>query len=442
MSAALHARLQLARHLRHPALLWLAVATPALAPFMVPREDADYALIGVNDSTITLDAGSLGLQLGVLVAVLAAPLAYMYLRAGPTRRDADALFATLPGGRVAWRVGAWLGDAAALTLWVAALGLAGLVLGLFRLGSVGPVQTLLPLLLLGVPALALVAALRTLFASRPWLRGWGGDVMFFIAWIALIATASATAQGGSAMNDAFGFVASVRGSIDVPMDTFYIGGAPKGEGRIPVDAMRGVLDPDFLASRAAWLGITAAIAAFAGLVWRPSARQARRETAVRESDGFATDAVAPVWPGSGFGGIVAAGVREILNTRLRKVVFAAAIVAAVALPFRGAGGAVVLLALVFLLADAPSLWARSAIMACAPVGAAEQAVLRLGGMLGVAALPLGLAALRSASLEPVIALLAGVPALWLAGTLTRSPVPGRLIGIAGWYIYLNMALQG
>jgi len=81
-----HARVQFLRHLRSPAIWWLAIAAPIGARFLIPPAGADYSVVAVNDARLALDSGVIGFQLGIVMAIILTPLAYIFLRAGPTRK--------------------------------------------------------------------------------------------------------------------------------------------------------------------------------------------------------------------------------------------------------------------------------------------------------------------------------------------------------------------
>jgi len=51
----------------------------------VPEDASSYSILAVNEGLLALDSGVIGLQLGVIIAVLFSPLAYIFLRAGPTK---------------------------------------------------------------------------------------------------------------------------------------------------------------------------------------------------------------------------------------------------------------------------------------------------------------------------------------------------------------------
>lgn len=447
-----HARTRLARHLRSPALLWLALATPVLAPFLIPDPGAAYALIGVNGKSLALDPGSVGLQLGVLVAVLATPLAYIYLRAGPAGREPREVQLPTPGSRVALQLGAWVGDVLALWLWVGALAVAGVILSGFRTGEIAPLDTVLTTVLVGAPALAVVAGVRTLWESRPWLRGAAGDVAFFFVWTALV-TASAALFGGaeSVFADPLGFAAPLLQASPEAVEALYIGGSPKGQGVLEIDALRGVLDGGYLASRAVWLAAAAGLAALGGVVFKASAPKSAMGSAKTPAPAgpavFESGAVEPAPLRGGVLDAFVTHVREVLHARWMVVLFVLAVLACALLPFRGLGGAVALFAAVALWSEPPARWRRTVLLGILPMGTARRAALSLGALLALAGVLLLVVFARGAVAEDgtslrdaVLALPLAAVGLWSLGWVTRSAFAGRVLGFLTWYGYLNFAL--
>ena len=128
-----HGRVQFLRHLRSPAIWWLAIAAPIGARFLVPDENASYSALAVNEATLALDSGVIGLQLGVIMAIILSPLAYIFLRAGPTRKTPWQAENVTPARRSALALGHWLADTLALWILMLALAGAGIMLAYFRL---------------------------------------------------------------------------------------------------------------------------------------------------------------------------------------------------------------------------------------------------------------------------------------------------------------------
>ena len=443
-----HARTNLLRHLRSPALLWLALATPVLAPFLIPDPGAAYALVGVNGKSLALDPGSLGLQLGVLAATLATPLAYIYLRAGATRHQPREVQVPTPGSRVKLQLGSFVGDTIALWLWALALAVAGVILSLFRTESFAPLETMVTALAITVPALAIIAGVRTLFASRPRLQGWLGDVAFFFVWTALLVMSVSYFEmaTGSAFGDPMGFVAPLAVASPEPVVEYYIGGSPKGEGFLDIDAWRGVANADFLLSRLAWLAIAAALAALGGLVFK-SARPRPAKAPPREPVAFSGEPIRPAPLRGGLVDALATHIREILNAPWKIAVLGIALLAAALFTFRGIGGAVALFALVVLLAEPPARWRSTAMLMSLPAPLGERIGVSLASTLLVGVLVSVVAGLRAALsgdttflTEASLLPLATAASLWALGWLTKSPFAGRVIGLILWYGYLNFAL--
>lgn len=79
---ATHGRIQLLRHLRSPAIWWLALAAPIGARFLVPETTANYSVLAINDAIPALDSGVLGLQLGIVMAVILLPIALYFSSGG------------------------------------------------------------------------------------------------------------------------------------------------------------------------------------------------------------------------------------------------------------------------------------------------------------------------------------------------------------------------
>lgn len=443
-----HARTNLSRHLRSPALLWLALTTPVLAPFLIPDPGAAYALVGVNGKSLALDPGSLGLQLGVLAATLATPLAYIYLRAGATRHQPREVQVPTPGSRIELQLGSFLGDTLALWLWALALAVAGVILSLFRTETFAPLETMVTALAVTAPALAIIAGVRTLFASRPRLRGWLGDIAFFFVWTALLVMSVSyfEMETGTAFGDPMGFVAPLALASPEPVVEYYIGGSPKGEDFLDIDAWRGVANADFLLSRLVWLAIASGLAILGGLVFK-SARPRPAKVLPREPVAFSGENVRPAPLRGGLVDVLTTHIREILNAPPKLAILGVAGLAVALFPFRGIGGAVALFALIVLLAEPPARWRSTAMLACLPTSLGERMGMSLVSCLSVGAIVSVVAALRAAISGGVTSIveagclpLGTAAGLWALGWLTKSPFASRVIGLILWYGYLNFAL--
>ena len=106
--------------------------------------------------------------------------------------------------------------------------------------------------------------------------------MFFVIWITAVAVPAVVSTMPSSyaanMLDMTGFVRPLAGPAPMAMGSFTIGFTQVLPGRVPLDTMAGVYAPGYLASRLTWAVIAVALAALAGLLYRPhlAAQKARK----------------------------------------------------------------------------------------------------------------------------------------------------------------------
>lgn len=450
---ALHARHQFTRHLRSPAIWVLALAGPVAARFLVPKPGASYSMVGVNDAILRPSASVIGLQLGVLIAVLLAPLAYIFLKAGPTRVQPRQVTDITPGPRSALTLGQWLGDVGALWLLMLSLAVAGVILSIFRLPftEVSPMETVVSLSLIAGPALGVIAAVRTVLGVRPRLRRAGGDVMFFFLWIAALLVSASFFMGGeggvSPMMDMFGFAAPLASGTSEPITALYIGGAPGTERLMDFDGMAGVSDPGFLLSRLAWLVVAGGSVWAAGFFYR-SGRVRPNGAGKISHHGppvFSNDALQPVVPaGSGVVPKVRAFIADLIRPRWMGPLLGVVSLAGLFLPLRGAVGPALALILIFPLTLYGSRWRDRSITSWVRTLPASEAQIFLLGLVtacGVCLLLLlpSLPSLPSGQWTDILAIGVGLPLIAIGlGHVTRGPVAARLVLLMLWYGYLNI----
>ena len=452
-----HFDVQIKRHLRSPALWLLALAAPIAAKYLVPKHGAGYSVMSVNDSFLTLNSGVIGLQLGVVLAVILSPLAYIFLRAGPTRHVPWQAEDVTPASRRAQLFGQWLGDTAALWILMLALALAGVILSFFRLplSEINPAEIVLALILTSAPALAVIAAFRTAFAARPLLRGAWGDVLFFFLWIGLITLSAAFFAGGgqaSPLVDVFGFAAPIGGATDFPIENLHVGGAPSYEKQLTIDAMRGVLSTDYLLSRVIWMAGAAGLVILAGTMFK--ARKPKLSKAKPKTESTSN---APVFksipiPPTAFSGWDIAGHfvsewRQILSNKMVLILIILTALAGAVLPLRGMVGPALVLILIFPLTAHGARWQARALRQLTGTNTASPSA--QFAIRAAAAMLLCLAACVPALIRSVItgvgewsdiaAISFGLPLIAITlGHATRGSVTARLILLILWYGYLNM----
>ena len=255
--------------------MWLLLlSAPIAARFMIAEEEGQGIAIAVGKQLPALTSPVLGIWLGIVVSLFVMPAGYIYLRAGPTRRQPWQVGEATPGSRIAIALGRFAANAGVMVAVLIALTIGGLILGRFIID--GPYQpfTITALAwLVALPTLLATAAIHVLFDARPRLRGTPGDVVFFILWlvVTLVAVIAAQAPSSFTVNLASlgGAVRPLIESAPSGSDSFAIGASELREGRIALDPMRGVMADGYIAARFAWCLIAVAVAAFAGLAYRP-----------------------------------------------------------------------------------------------------------------------------------------------------------------------------
>lgn len=189
------ARADARERMRRPAYL---VALGAVA-WLAWNAVVGNIVIRVGDYRGVYDVAWTG-ALVSLVATTFLTLAGFYLVKGAIERDATTgvgqILATTPLGRLPYIFGKWLSNLLVLASFLLVLALAApamLWLG-GEVAAVSPGEVLrhllLPLLLVALPALALVAAIALLFETLPWLAGGVGNVTYFFLWGIGLAVAS------------------------------------------------------------------------------------------------------------------------------------------------------------------------------------------------------------------------------------------------------------
>ncbi len=106
------------------------------------------------------------------------------------RSGVGQIIATTPLSKAQYVLGKWLSNFAVLSALVGVLALAGLLMQLIqREDAVLRVWPLLaPILLIGLPMMAVVAALAVFFECVPWLRGGFGNIVYFVLIMVIIVT--------------------------------------------------------------------------------------------------------------------------------------------------------------------------------------------------------------------------------------------------------------
>jgi hypothetical protein len=451
-------RTSLLRYSRSWGLWLLLLVAPVGARTMLPRGDGGGGtVIAIGGHLPVMTAPFLGVSLGIVVSTLLLPIGWVYLRSNTNRRQPWQVEEVTAGSRVAIALGRFAADGAVLMGMLLALTLAGWFLGLLILpaGDFDAGQIALALWLVAAPALLGLAALRVLFDSLPPTRGGFGDFLYFVSWMASLISPvigqGKAASFATAIVDFPGFLRPLQYGAPGGTDDFAIGGVDVLPGRVPLDVMAGLLSPGYIESRLSWVLIAVAIAALAGLLYRPHRATQRnlvpgriaRLSAMGPPPTAVPDAPAPRAIAIPFAGLIAAEFRLIGAGRLFKLVAIAVAVTAFASEFRHTASPAALLLLVFALTahagrsearglllltrTAPqSPWLRRLAFMIAGTGWALLLALPAIPGTGVGVVPL---ALGTGGVASVIAI--------VLATISRSAFAPRLVLLVLWYGYLS-----
>ena len=462
MSAAAVARsglaTALARYRRSRGLWLMLLVAPIGARFMIARDDGGGLQVAVDDHLPVLDWPTIGVCLGVVVATVLLPVAYGYLRANVTRRVAWQVEEVTAASHPALALGRFGADLAVFAGVLLALTLAGWVLAWsVGVGEVRPGALTLGLWATAAPALAMVAAVRRLWAARPLLRGALGDLAFFVLWMWALVSAMIASQGlgargfAGALTDPLGFLRPLMWTLPGGDHGLSIGSGAVASGRVPLDVMSGLSSPGYLLARVAWLAVSVALAALAGVLHRPHTARMPREPGrlsrwlERGPPPPADPSVLPAppsrWPAVG---LVLSEARLIAAGRLFAPLAAGAALIGLAGDYRHAGSPAALLLLVFALTaqsgrtEALGLRSLTGTTRLGPWTRRAAFVAAGTGWALLLAVPAGLA---TAFAEPLrLALLTGGAASLTAialAALTGSGFVPRLVLLIAWYGYFS-----
>lgn len=453
----------LARYSRSWGLWVLLLIAPVGARFWINTGDDANAVIAVHDMAPILTSAVLGVSLGVVVSTLLLPVAFIYLRSNATRLQPWQVEEVTTGSRIAIALGRFGADVAVLAGVLAAMNLAGWLIGWLVLPGhqVNYGQISMTLWLIAGPALMGVAAVRILFDALGFTRRWLGEVFFYILWMAsIIAPVSgATRAVGFASNltDFPGFTQPLMYTLPKGDDDIAIGSSPVGKKKIALDVMAGIESPGYVASRFAWAGISILIALLAGLVYaqhRPRVRKARFKWLARILSPGApkpADMTAPPARRSWLpaAGMLVSEMRLIGEGRLWLLLAAAAAASGLVANFRTVTSPAALLLLAFGLSAHAARSERSKLLALTGTAPFAPMARRIAFVAaGIAwTLLIGAPGIVKAgmagNLVPLeLSLVTGAAASLIAillGVMAKSAFAPRLVLLILWYGYLSSA---
>lgn len=462
----------MARYGRSRGLWLLLLVAPIAARFWIRPADSDVTVIAVDGRSPMLTSAMLGLTLGVVISTILVPVAFIYLRANVTRVQPWQIEEVSAAPRIGIALGRFAADVAILFAALVATTLAGLVIAGFvpLTGAFHPGQITLALWLVAAPALMGIAALRILFDAIPATRGVIGDVLFFVAWtasllVALIGVAHAGGGLASNMYDFPGFATPLTAGLTDRRSGISIGASPGRRGVVAIDVMRNLGGDGYAASRLVWAMLAIAVAALAGLIYRPhrALRQTRKPgrlarlfqsgprpiaTAVTTANATAD---APPAASSRYPtiGLVAAEARLIARGRLWLLLATLVALAGLVADYRAVVGPAGLLLLVLGLtahaarAEQAKLLTLTGTMVMSPMSRRLAFVAAGTGLsLAIAAPAAAIGLFRGDWTPLLLAAGTGVAASVIAVLLaaaTRSAFAPRIVLLIGWYAYLASA---
>jgi hypothetical protein len=182
------ARADLLERIRRTSFLVVLVSAIFAGFLSVPPPGAGYRVLQVGTQRGVYDSAWIGLMFG-LIAALHLPLAGFYLVKNAVERDRQTgvgeILATTPTSKPVYVLGKWLSNLAVLALILAVMTIMAAVMQLVRaeettvrLGALVPT-----IWLMGLPVLAVAAALAVLFECTPFLRSSRGNVLIVFLWL-------------------------------------------------------------------------------------------------------------------------------------------------------------------------------------------------------------------------------------------------------------------
>ena len=436
-----------------------------------PRQGAGYMILGIDGQYRgAYSSAWIGMVLAMLTVWVG--LLGFYVVRGTIRYDLESrvweLLETSALSRAAYLLAKWAGHMATFGLLLAVQLAVGLLAQWVRAEDrvFDMAELLKPVLLLGVPSLAVTAAFAVWFDVVPRLRGTAGSVAYFVVWLATLIVAVVVLQGphrtgAPGLGDPRGIVVfhdAVEHQLGPQLGgavRICLGCGMEGRQARTVAWRHWQVEPGEVAARLAWLGLAiGAVLLCHPLMDRAGARlrQGERALAVRMGGrvlGWLTRMLAPLRR-CAFGTLVAAELELELRPRPR---WWWAALALAALVQALAPVALVALAVIAAWALTIGIFARAGlreadagmapIVFCTPGAVRRILLARWTVLLMLAWLPLLPALLRfavQAPLAAVAALAAGMSlATWALAlaALSRSPHPYELAASVLAYLGLN-----
>jgi hypothetical protein len=212
-------RADLFERIRRPSFLIIVVTAVFAGYLFVPPVGAGYRVLQVGVQRGVYNSPWIGLMFG-LIAAMHLPFVGFYLVKNAVERDRQTrvgqIIATTPTSNLVYVVGKWLSNLAVLVTILSVMTVMAAVMQLVR-GEDTTVKLwalVAPIWLMGLPVLALAAAMAVLFECVPFLRGGLGNAVYFFVWLSAVAMLLSGAVDEATglfqrTNDLFGFTQSM-----------------------------------------------------------------------------------------------------------------------------------------------------------------------------------------------------------------------------------------
>jgi len=279
---------------RRFSFLVLVGLTTYFGYLFTPTVDAGYQAVTLGNARGVYNSAWVGTMYGMMISTILSLLAFFVVK-GAVDRDRQTkvgqIIASTPVSKVTYVLGKWLSNLAVLTLVLAIL--TGMAVGMQLVRAeethVDLWALAAPIWFMGLPVMAIVAALAVSFEVVPFLSGGFGNVVFLTLYMAGVALMLPHGRLFSAGNDLYGMQRPMADMADelLKYDPGYdgdwsIGAAPFEEDPI-IFPWEGIAWTAPIAlERLVWLGLAAAMA-LAGVLpfdrFDPARRLIREERA-------------------------------------------------------------------------------------------------------------------------------------------------------------------
>lgn len=158
---------------------------------IVPDDNASYTILRVSGYRGIYNSAWIGVMVALAASTFLSLTGFLIVKNAIARDNETGvgqIIAGTPVKKIIYLLGKFLSNLSVLSLIVGVLAAMSVVMQFLRgeSGKLDLFQLLLPLLLITLPAMALVSAFALLFESITWLRGGFGNLVWFFMWISFV----------------------------------------------------------------------------------------------------------------------------------------------------------------------------------------------------------------------------------------------------------------